>query len=208
MRVLAYTRVSTDEQEAGLEAQYKAIKDECKRRDWTIYDHGEDNGYSAKDLNRPGIRYALELLRAKEASVLMVAKLDRLSRSVLDFSQLVERAQKGGWSIVCLDIGVDTTTPGGELVANVLAAVSQWERKLIGARTKEALAVKKANGVKLGRPRELDEDTRAKILTWHANGLNYNGIAHMLNHYQVPTAHGGKQWWPETVRGIVQSEGG
>jgi DNA invertase Pin-like site-specific DNA recombinase len=100
------------------------------------------------------------------------------------------------------------TTPAGEAMANVLATFAQFERRLISQRTKEALAVKKANGVKLGRPRELDEETRAKILAWYANGLNYNGIAHMLNHYQVPTAHGGKKWWPETVRGIVQSEGG
>jgi DNA invertase Pin-like site-specific DNA recombinase len=208
MRVLGYTRVSTDEQESGMYAQAQAIDAEVKRRDWTMDLAYEDPGYSAKDLNRPGIQMALKTLREGTADVLMVAKLDRLSRSVLDFSQLVERAQKEGWSIVCLDIGVDTTTPGGELVANVLAAVSQWERKLIGARTKEALAVKKANGVKLGRPRTLDEDTRAYI--WHQrhSGFSYAQIARVLNEGDVPPAHGGKKWWPETVRGIVQSEGG
>jgi DNA invertase Pin-like site-specific DNA recombinase len=207
MRALAYTRVSTDEQDTGLEVQRQAIEAECERRGWVIVKAVEEK-VSARDLNRPGLQNALELLRDGEVDVLIAAKVDRLSRSVGDFAGLMERAQKEGWEIVALDLGMDSTTPTGRMMANLLASFSQYERELIGQRTKEALAVKKANGVKLGRPRELDEETRAKILAWYANGLNYNGIAHMLNHYQVPTAHGGKKWWPETVRGIVQSEGG
>jgi DNA invertase Pin-like site-specific DNA recombinase len=209
MRVLGYVRVSTDEQDTGLEAQRFAILAECEKRDWTIERIRAEKVGAASLVNRPQLQFALNQLECGEADVLMVAKLDRLSRSVADFAGLMGRGQKEGWAIVCLDIGVDTTTPGGELVANVLAAVSQWERKLIGARTKEALAVKKANGVKLGRPRTLDKEVRDQIIEGiSGRRLSYGAMARELNALEVPTAHGGKKWYPETVRGIVMGEGG
>jgi DNA invertase Pin-like site-specific DNA recombinase len=208
MRVFGYARVSTDEQEAGIQGQCEAIRTEIARRDWTKHHVFIDNGYSAKDLNRPAIRDALEALRKGDAEILMVAKLDRLSRSLLDFTALTAQAKKEGWAIVALDIGVDMTTPSGEMVANVLATFAQFERRLIGQRTKEALAVKKANGVKLGRPRELDPTVREMIFDMRERGFTYGHIASSLNTDNIPTAHGGKKWWPETVRGIVQSEGG
>ncbi len=86
------------------------------------------------------------------ADVLLVAKLDRLTRSLRDFGELAERARKRRWALVCLDLGVDTTTPAGELVAGVVASTAQYERRLIGQRTREALAARRAAGVRLGRP--------------------------------------------------------
>ena len=77
---------------------------------------------------------------------MVVAKLDRLSRSVVDAGRLLEEARRG-FNIVALDLGLDLSTPTGELVANVLAAVAQWERRMIGQRTQgEALQVKIAGG--------------------------------------------------------------
>jgi DNA invertase Pin-like site-specific DNA recombinase len=207
MRALAYTRVSTDEQDTGLEVQRQAIEAECERRGWVIVKAVEEK-VSARDLNRPGLQNALELLRDGEVDVLIAAKVDRLSRSVGDFAGLMERAQKEGWEIVALDLGMDSTTPTGRMMANLLASFSQYERELIGQRTKEALAVKKANGVRLGRPRELDDSTRRYVYKAREAGLSYQSIATHLNIRDVPTAHGGKKWWPETVRGIVQGEGG
>ena len=81
-----------------------------------------------------------------EADAVVVAKLDRLSRSVVDAGRLLEEARKRGFNIVALDLGLDLSTPTGELVANVLAAVAQWERRMIGQRTSEALQVKIAGG--------------------------------------------------------------
>src|SRR6476619_4615889 len=88
MRVLGYVRVSTSEQAskgAGLEAQRRAILAECQRRGWHLVETIDDAGYSARDLRRPGIQEALRALERGEASALVVAKLDRLSRSMLDF---------------------------------------------------------------------------------------------------------------------------
>jgi DNA invertase Pin-like site-specific DNA recombinase len=83
----------------------------------------EDAGYSAKDLKRPGVRAALEQLEQKRADGLVVAKLDRLSRSMLDFTAVMAKAQKEDWALVALDRAVDTTTPAGEAMAHVLATL-------------------------------------------------------------------------------------
>src|SRR5262245_45398265 len=112
VRVLAYVRVSSDEQaesRAGLEAQRATIQRECERRGWQIVEVIEDAGFSAKDLKRPGVRAALEELERGRADALVVAKLDRLSRSMLDFTAVMAKAQKEGWALVALDCAVDTT---------------------------------------------------------------------------------------------------
>src|SRR6184192_2969595 len=166
MRVLGYVRVSTDEQSgsgAGLEAQRRAIAAECERRGWHLVEVVEDAGFSAKDLKRPGIQEALRVLKEGDAKALVAAKLDRLSRSMIDFTGLMATAQKQGWALVALDCAVDTTTPAGEAMANVLATFAQFERRLISQRTREALAQKKAQGVRLGRPPKLPAAVRTRI---------------------------------------------
>jgi DNA invertase Pin-like site-specific DNA recombinase len=155
MRVLGYARVSTLEQadsRAGLEAQRRAVEAECERRGWELVEVVEDAGYSAKDLRRPGIRSALEALERHQADGLVVAKLDRLSRSMIDFTALMGLARRQSWALVALDCAVDTTTPAGEAMANVLATFAQFERRLIGQRTREALEQKRAQGVASAGP--------------------------------------------------------
>jgi hypothetical protein len=83
-------------------------------------------------------------------------ELDRLSRSLVYFAGLMERAQSRKWNLVALDLGVDLSTPAGEFLASVLASAAQGERRIIGQRTKDALAQKKAKGVRLGRRPVLD----------------------------------------------------
>ena len=83
-------------------------------------------------------------------------------------------------------------------MASVLATFAQFERRLIGQRTKDALAVKKANGVKLGRPREISPETVARIEELHERGLSMAAIARKLNEESVPTPRGGR-WHPPGV---------
>src|SRR5437016_12784819 len=109
MQVLGYVRVSTDEQGvsgAGLEAQKVAIAAECKRRGWQLLEVIEDAGFSAKDLKRPGIKEALRVLEEGDAKALVAAKLDRLSRSMIDFTALMATGQKQGWALVALECAV------------------------------------------------------------------------------------------------------
>lgn len=205
MKVFGYLRVSTSEQAdsgAGLEAQRQTIAAEAARRGWSV-DWITDAGYSAKSLNRPGIAQALELLRTGEAEALVVAKLDRLSRSMLDFAAVMERSRLQGWAVVALDVNVDTTTPSGELIAGVMAQFAHYERRLIGQRTKDALAVKRSQGVRLGRPPVLTDSTRSKIAALRASGLTFQGIADRLNTWGTPTAQGGARWYPSTVRTVL-----
>jgi DNA invertase Pin-like site-specific DNA recombinase len=209
MKIIGYARVSTAEQadsRAGLEAQRAAIEDEVARRGHDLVSLIEDAGYSAKNLKRPGIQEALSALKKKEAEGLVVAKLDRLSRSLLDFAALMELARHERWSLIALDLGVDTSTPSGEMMASVLATFAQFERRLIGQRTKDALAVKRAQGVILGRPLATPAAVVNRIATMRAQGFTFAAIADALNHSSTPTSHGGKQWHPSTVHSILRRE--
>ncbi len=98
---------------------------ECERRGWHLVELIEDAGFSAKNMKRPGVEEALRVLKAGEASALVVAKLDRLSRSMIDFTALMGTAQRQSWALVALDCAVDTSTPTGEAMANMLATFAQ-----------------------------------------------------------------------------------
>jgi DNA invertase Pin-like site-specific DNA recombinase len=207
VRVIAYHRVSTDKQADtgnGLDAQAATIGKAVAARGWDVVANLTDEGRSGSNMNRPALTDALGRLDRGEADVLVVAKLDRLSRSVRDFATLVERAGRNGWSVVALDIDVDTSTPTGELMANIYGSVAQWERRIIGQRTSEAMQAMKARGVRLGRPVELADDVRHRIAAERTGGRSLRAIAHDLNDEAVPTARGGK-WHASTVRAVVDS---
>src|SRR5438445_1690748 len=107
----------------------------------------------------------------------------------------MDQARRQGWALIALDLGVDTTTPAGEMMANVLATFAQFERRLIGQRTKDALAVKKAQGVRLGRPPVLPKPIVSRIIKMRERGATLDAIAETLNAEGVPTAHGGVRWY-------------
>ena len=103
---------------------------------------------------------------------------------------------------MALDCSVDTSTPAGEAMAHVLATFGQFERRLIGQRTKEALAAKKAAGVRLGRPPTLPQSVVRRIQRQRARGDSFRKIAEDLNEASVPTPQAGAQWYPATVRHV------
>jgi len=120
-------------------------------------------------------------LEVGEAKELVVAKLDRLSRSTLDFAALMATVQTQNWALVGLDCAVDTSTPAGAAMAHVLPTFGQFERRLIGQRTKEALAAKKASGVRLGRPPTVPQAVVRRIQRQRARGDSLCAIADGLN---------------------------
>jgi DNA invertase Pin-like site-specific DNA recombinase len=208
MRVLAYLRVSTSEQadsRAGLDAQRAAITSEAVRRGWTEVEFIEDAGHSAKTIKRPGLEIALAALKRGDVGVLVVSKMDRLSRSLLDFAGIMQRAQREGWALVALDSPADLTTPSGEAMAGVLAVFSQLERRLIGERTRLALAERRKAGVTLGRPRTLTPAVAERIVREHEAGASLSDIARRLTAEAIPTAQGGAKWHASTVRAVVRS---
>jgi DNA invertase Pin-like site-specific DNA recombinase len=211
LRCIGYVRVSTEEQatsRAGLDGQRETIVAEVERRGWELVEIVEDAGYSAKNLDRPGIQRALSMLqgRGRQADALMVAKLDRLSRSIANAGELLERSLARGWSLVALDVAVDTSSPSGEAMAGMMAVWARLERRMIGERTKTALAAKRAQGVRLGRRRELPDAVVTWIVGQHRSGAALAAIARALNEQGEPTAHGGAMWYPSTVRAVVRSQ--
>jgi DNA invertase Pin-like site-specific DNA recombinase len=209
VRAIGYVRVSTTEQAdsgAGLAAQRAAIEAAVAAKGWELVEVFEDAGVSGKALaGRQGMGDALAVLASGGADVIVAAKLDRFSRSVTDFAALIERAKRGGWALAALDVDIDMTTPTGELMATVIAAMAQYERRLIGQRTRDALAAKRAEGVRLGRPRQLPATVVARIVARRGEGVSMSAIARELNADGVPTAQGGAMWRQSSIAAVLRS---
>lgn len=206
MKLIGYIRVSTDKQfntGAGLEAQRNYLELEATRRGATLEIVSELEATSGKSTKkRPALAEALARLDKGEAQGLIVSKLDRLSRSVADFLTILERSRKGKWSLVIGDLSLDTSSPMGEAMATITATFAQLERKRIGERTKEGLAIKKAQGVKLGAPRLLNPEIRIRIEGELATSTPLAVIARRLNEEAIPSAKGGK-WYASTIKKIA-----
>lgn len=175
----------------------------CIYRSCVLVDFVEDVDKSGKDLRRAGLQEVLDRLDAGEAEVLVAAKLERLARSVFAFGELLKRSTDGGWSIVVLDFDLDTSTAAGRLVANVMMSVAQWEREAIGERTRDALAVKRGQGVVMGRPRSVPVDTVDQIRAQRGEGLSLQAIADRLNEDGVATGHGAALWGKSSVAAVL-----
>jgi DNA invertase Pin-like site-specific DNA recombinase len=204
-----YCRVSTSEQSdngASLEAQEKAIRAEAERRGWQLIDTVSEVGSGKSADARQRLQDALSRLDAGEADILIVSRLDRLTRSLLDFAGIVNRAQDHGWTLVAIEQGFDLNKPEGRMLAGILATFAQYERDLISARTKDALDVKRSNGVHCGRRSTLPEWVRERIQQERATGSTFQEIAGALNRDGIPTGQRGSRWYPSTVRVIATGE--
>ena len=205
MKAIGYIRVSTQEQAQsglGLEAQAVAIRAEATRRGWDL-EIIADEGESGSKVDRPGLLAAKDKLARGEVQALIVAKQDRLMRSSLGWAQIVSQSKDQKWSLICLDINLDTASPMGECMGSILAAIAQLELENIRKRTKDALAVKKSQGYRLGRPATMPEETRARINALRNSGVTLQGVADTLNTEGIPTARGGSKWYASTVQKAI-----
>lgn len=202
----AYSRVSTEEQAEsrnGLEAQHSTMDAEAARRGWAV-EHYADEGASGKYIN-PNLREVLQLLASGQGDGLVVAKMDRLARSIINAANIIEAAQAQGWSLVVLDLGVDLTTPAGEAMAHMMATFAQFERRLISERTRSALAAKKARNEPIGRPRLAKPGVVRRIVMDRNAGLSFAKIASALETEGILSPAGRPNWQSSTVRRIYQS---
>jgi len=205
MKAIGYIRVSTQEQAQsglGLEAQAVAIRAEATRRGWDL-EIIADEGESGSKVDRPGLLIAKDKLARGEVQALIVAKQDRLMRSSLGWAQIVSQSKDQKWSLICLDINLDTASPMGECMGSILAAIAQLELENIRKRTKDALAVKKSQGYRLGRPATMPDETRARINALRNSGVTLQGVADTLNTEGIPTARGGSKWYASTVQKAI-----
>lgn len=208
LRAIAYTRVSTGKQAdsgLGLTDQADGIASAITRKGWELVHRAEDAGASARTLDRrPALAKALAMLDAGEADVLVASKLDRVSRSVRDFGDLLERADRKGWKLVVLDLDVDTSTPGGEFLANTISSAARYESRLIGARVAASHRVRREQGKRAGQAPLLPADVRRRIAKERDSGRTMRAIADDLNAEAVPTARGGR-WYASTVAHVLRS---
>jgi site-specific DNA recombinase len=143
MRAIGYVPVSTEEQALTgvlLDAQEEKIKAYCIAKEWDLIRVVRDSGYSAKDLNRPRIQEIISGCKKKDFEVVVILKLDRLTRSVKDLIYLVEDVfKKNDVAFSSLQDNFDTATANGRMVMNILATLAQWERDIISERTRDAM---------------------------------------------------------------------
>jgi DNA invertase Pin-like site-specific DNA recombinase len=203
LKVIGYIRVSTSKQDIGPEVQLAALDAEAKRNGWelTVYREDAASGKSLK--NRPVLASALAGLKAGTHEALAVSKLDRLSRSVADFAGMLETANRQRWALICLDLGIDTSTITGAAMAQVTCTFAEMERKKIAERTRDGMAkIKATTGKHMGRRSALPEATVQRIVFERQGGSSLARIAQHLNEGAVPTAAGGK-WYASTVRQVL-----
>ena len=208
MRAIGYVRVSTDKQAdhgVSLEAQEAKIRAMATVQGAEIVELIVDGGESAKNLNRPGMERLLALVDERKVKTVIIAKLDRLTRSVKDLAELLERFQKRGVSLVSVAESLDTGSAAGRLVINIMTAVSQWEREAIGERTKDAMQHKRNNGQRVGNiaygyrasadgqhiePEPREQAALAEIRSLRKQGCTLRQIAAALNGQALRTRRG------------------
>jgi DNA invertase Pin-like site-specific DNA recombinase len=223
VKAVGYVRVSTEQQASdgvSLAAQREKIEQYCALYDLDLIAVVEDAGASAKTLERDGLSEVLTLMEAGQAQALVVAKLDRLTRSVADLATLLEKYFDGRFDLVSVGEQVNTGTAAGRLVLNVLMSVSQWEREAISERTKTALQHKKARGQRVGSVPYgyrldadgvmLNEDAEEQeiihaVEKFHAAGLSLGKIAAQLGTHGY-TSRGGGKWHPQTIKNILAAQ--
>lgn len=219
-RAVGYVRVSSDKQANGgvsLEAQTSRIQAMATVQDAALVDTIIDAGESAKSLNRPGMVRLLAMIESRQVQTVIVAKLDRLTRSVRDLADLLERFERRNVSLVSVSESLDTGTAAGRLVLNVMMSVAQWEREAIGERTREALRHKRAKGLRVGgipfgyrlavdrRTLEIEpeeQEALTVIRESRAAGLSLRQIADILNRSGYLT-RSGSEWKFQYVAGLL-----
>jgi site-specific DNA recombinase len=176
-----------------------------------------DAGESAKSLDRPGLERVLGMVRAGTIDMVIVAKLDRLTRSVKDLAVLLELFQRRNVSLVSVAESLDTGSASGRLVLNIMVSVSQWEREAIGERTRDAMRHKISRGEWIGNtrfgyrvspdgrrvePDAGEQKTLAKIRGLRESGQTLRQIASTLNRCRLKT-RSGSAWRHEYVARVL-----
>ena len=219
-KVVGYVRVSTEDQALSPDAQRDALDRWCEDNERALVHVAEDKGVSgAADLDkRPGLLEAIAAIREYKAGVLLVFRLDRLSRSVSKgavIEELVER--EGARTLSCDGVGNDAT-PEGALLKNMIRSVAQYERQIIALRTRVALQAKKVRGRRHncnapygfawtddGGIQELASEKRAvdTIRSLREGGSSIAAISDHLNERHKRFPPRGAAWHPTTVYRIV-----
>ena len=204
VKVIGYVSVPEAEQldRELLNRQTAAIHRLCHQRGWTLVEVVRDvEAAKSSARERAGLRYALELVAGGDADCLAVSQLRRLSPSAAAMGSILRSIAASRARLVALDLGLDTATPEGRKAANVLIAMSGWERERVAERTRKGLEAARAKGVPISRPAVEDVPVLKQwIAAMRAQGMTLQAISDRLNQDGVPTLRGGKEWRPSSVQ--------
>lgn len=232
MRVVGYVRVSTEEQAqdgVSLEAQRSKVAQYAHLYELDLVEVVSDAGFSAKSFDRPGIRKVLDMLESGAVGGVVIAKLDRLTRNLGDWSYLIENffMEKKGKSLFSVNDSVNTTTANGRLMLNIIMTIAQWEREIIAERTRDSLQHKIRNGERCGKvlygydvdpdsplngrgnpgrliPNAAEQETIALMKSLRGEGRTLRAIAATLRELGIHTKEGKELWTPATINKILK----
>lgn len=222
VRAIGYVRVSTDrqaEEGVSIEMQIHKIEQYCELYNYELVEIVSDAGYSAKSTNRPGLKNLLQIIDSDRVDALIVYKLDRLTRSLADWSGLISKYfnEKSNKTLLSVCDQIDTSTASGRLCLNMMMTVYQWERETIAERTKSALAHKKKKGEPLGTARFGSNLTSTKlesnikelaivkiIIDLRSSGMTQQQIADYLNQKNIPTKRN-RIWYQRSIKNILDN---
>lgn len=234
MLAIGYIRVSTEDQAKegiSLAAQKKKIELYCELKNFTLLEIIADEGISAKDLKRPGVKKLIEKVENREIDVIIVYKLDRIFRSTVDALETSQNFKKKDVALHSIQENLDTDSAIGRFFFTLLSALGQMERELIGERTKMALTHLKENNkvygtIPYGKKRVEYAWTKGKngerkkvggrltddVIELHnickigdlfATYGMYSIVADKMNDRGSKTRSGGK-WYPQQIKNIIK----
>lgn len=221
MRAFGYIRVSTDKQAdygVSLEVQRQKVQAMAVVQGAELVGIIEDSE-SGKSLDRPGMKRLLAMIDRGEVDVVVIAKLDRITRSVKDLADLLEKFSRRGVALISVADSLDTSTAAGRLVLNIMVSVSQWEREAIGERTQAAMSHLKESGARVGNiafgfrlaqdgerlePDPTEQAIITQIRDLRTSGYSLREIAAELNR-QGHVTRRGSAWRHEYVAGITKA---
>ncbi|MEK6674115.1 MAG: recombinase family protein [Planctomycetota bacterium] len=226
MKAIGYTRCSTQEQAdsgLGLEGQGQRIRAYAAMRNLDLLDIITDAGVSGgKPLaSRAGGQRLIAMIRDRDADSVVMLKLDRMFRNAGDCLTTVEKWEKAGVALHVVDLGgnaIDTTSAAGRFMLVVLAGAAEMERNLTRERTRSALAVKKANGQRVGSvpygynvdadgttliPNDAEQVVIADMRAMRVEGMSLEQIADRLSQRGIATKTGKSNRWTHQAVGRI-----
>ena len=149
-RVVGYVRVSTDKQDTSLGAQEQQIRAMAVVKGWDLAEVIIDRDEYSGDMNRPGLQRVIEMVKGKQVGAVIIAKLDRLTRSTRDVILMVELFNKKKVALVSLAESLDTKSSMGRFFVRMIASLAELERESIGDRTRTGMGHLKSLGMPVG----------------------------------------------------------
>lgn len=226
MKAIGYCRASTDKQQLSIPAQKSKLEAYAQLKGLMLDDTIEDDATTSRIplADRTGGKRLCQMINGGQVQTILIVKLDRAFRNTVECLSMIDKwEKKHNVRLHIIDFGgntVDTRTATGKMMLTFLAGMAEWERAIIGERTKAVLAHKKRNGERTGGdlpygydlgsdgrhliPNQAEQKGVGLICRLYQKRMSYRAICRELERRQVLAKRGGKRWYPQTVKSILE----